>query len=254
VSKSGGTFDTSTSGEAKRMVVVFDCDDADQFLDRLSPRGPFFGSTEAGGSQPDLGDAWIFRGHSDDHYVLSPSALRKENSFAEFGGWKCIDNDPQIRAELAVTRQFFNLADATGLALPEDSQALRAVIANLVQEDYFKKLESGKEVWPPREIWSLLGIAQHYHVPTRLLDWTRRSFVAAYFAAKSVPENTTADGKLSVWAFAIDRFCSRFDPENAPTLERRYLQIPQSLKSRHRTRIIRIYMHKTASSLWNCAR
>lgn len=38
-------------------VVVKECEDADEFLEQLSSRGPIFGGTEASGSRPDLGDS-----------------------------------------------------------------------------------------------------------------------------------------------------------------------------------------------------
>jgi hypothetical protein len=44
-----------------------------------------------------------------------------------------------------------------------------------------------------------LMVLQHYHVPTRLLDWTASPYVAAFFAAAHHP---TLDGEI--WAF--DRF------------------------------------------------
>jgi hypothetical protein len=122
------------------IVKVVDCDSADEFLDKLSPRGPLFGGTEAVGSHIHLGDAWVFRGHSDDEYRLTPAAFRGIEAFAKFSTQRCENNESQIRAETDVLRRFFNLADATGLPLPEDSQILRASIQTLFTGSYFEKL------------------------------------------------------------------------------------------------------------------
>ena len=209
------------------IVEIVDCAGADELLAQLSAHGRLFGGTEAVGSNIHLGDSWVFRGLSDDEYQLVPSALRSVSSFAKFSTHRCEDNASQIRAETDVLLRFFNLADATGLPLPEDSQVLRASIQRLFTQSYFDQLEEGTEQWPPMNLWSLLGIAQHYGVPTRLMDWSRKAMVAAYFAASEAAAKlsnikdydrrleTGDKKKLCVWAFAFDRYASFYNKEHA---------------------------------------
>jgi hypothetical protein len=55
--------------------------------------------------------------------------------------------------------------------------------------------------WKKPGIWAALAIARHDGVPTRLLDWTNSTWIAAYFAACEIPEK---DGV--VWWFDQSAF------------------------------------------------
>ena len=67
-----------------------------------------------------------------------------------------------------------------------------------------------------------MGLAQHYGVPTQLLDWTLDIFIAAYFAGESAL-NSGPEEHMVVWAFYFPAFgkqdeASRlFDPVSIVT-------------------------------------
>jgi FRG domain-containing protein len=175
---------------------VVECSSADEFLDQISPRSNHF---------YDFGPwSFIFRGHGDARYQLRPSAFREGTMMLTRQGWRQVaawSTSEQVRAEQEMVRRYFEQVDWAGLPLPEDSQLLRQQLF----EDAIPI-----DGWPPQGLWSLLGLAQHYGIPTRLLDWTRSAHVAAYFAAREAaqwhwhPERAPQDvTRLGVWAYSL---------------------------------------------------
>ena len=193
-----------TSNEAPVTEVV-DCNDADSFLDILSPRSERFRNSDP--------NEWLFRGHSDDeNYKLLPSALRPTAKLKYLDRWvesRTLNLDMQIMAEMTLVHSFFRHADEQGLLIPEDSQALRQDVQGFDPD------------WPPRSLLSLMALAQHYGMPTRLLDWTFDPLVAAYFASEEAAREKSST-HLSVWAMRRNVLDARrmFQQEgNQPTVE-----------------------------------
>ena len=185
------------------VVQSVDLEDPEEFLDALAPRSAHFRDKPQG--------AWIFRGIDDDTYQFVPAALRTDERsrerFERLGeaGPVVPGEEPkrQVRAEIVIVAKFAWLADAQGLPLPEDTQELRERIrTERAIDDFAAEFVMGRKQWPPEGMFSLIGLAQHYRLPTRLLDWTRHAFTAAYFAARNPARNgTTRSRRLVVWAF-----------------------------------------------------
>ena len=71
-----------------------------------------------------------------------------------------------------------------------------------------------------RQLLERLSIAQHHGVPTRLLDWTLSTSVAAYFAASANPTKSAAIWALNLSKFPFPASLGRQLPEGGFTLEK----------------------------------
>lgn len=184
-----------------------DCTSAHEFLEALSPLGPHFGQAEV--SAP-----WLFRGQGGP-YPLIPSLFRKPGKLQDFTTRDTENFEELLLAERDILIQFFEIADKRGLILPDDSQELRSILEIFKSErgDSFTKEESVD--WQPSQMaLSLTALAQHYGLPTRLLDWTRQAWIAAFFAAESASQ-PNEPGKqprqVVVWAFFFPKL-GKHDP------------------------------------------
>jgi len=105
-----------------------------------------------------------------------------------------------VTAEQKAVQEFWTTADRVGLAIPEDSQVVRS-------QSRVASLMAGPDpidpIWPPLELLSIVAMAQHYGVPTRLLDWSWKPNVAAYFAAQPCGNDPDPD-RLAVWALQTE--------------------------------------------------
>jgi hypothetical protein len=154
---------------------------------------------------------FIFRGHGSERYGLIPSVFRGRGAPSPrnpAGRPERRTYETQISAEAEQIAEFCQMADTRGLRLAEDTQQLRSMLASI--SDLVEKVAKGEWFWPPDEMLSVLALAQHYGVPTRLLDWSRHPYIAAYFAASDAVDHRIK-GCLAVWAFGTSMVDAEVD-------------------------------------------
>lgn len=181
------------------------CNTAEEFWAHLSPEKPLK-STHLVDSKD---SKFIFRGQANSEWGLEPSVLRHSegnpNPAHRAFGRTNIQCDEQIMIELQILRNFVEACDASGLRINNDSSEFRSkyLDPHTAIDLYFKKPSE----WPNEKLHELMALAQHHRVPTRLLDWSSRSYVAAYFAASDALKERKScdkDNRMTVWVLEIE--------------------------------------------------
>ncbi|MEE5131409.1 FRG domain-containing protein [Pseudomonas alliivorans] len=162
---------------------------ARQLFDYMSPLNPIW----------DTG-RYIYRGQPDDSYKLTPSVCRRgAGSFAHGSARRMFDASTlgQVSLELDILKRFLDGCDKSGLVVPGYTEQLKEKFHSNISS-----FMSAHTPWPPASLYEIMAVAQHYDVPTRLLDWTERALVACYFAASSanLEIDTMNMPRIAIWA------------------------------------------------------
>lgn len=166
-------------------------------------------------------DGFIFRGHSRGSYKLIPSALRKDkdtgfplilkyhptgcHSIMIARNWENI-----IRSEYNLLTNFYKEANKQGLAVP---------INNYISNNYFMRYNNeyfdNLKTWYDKDMCALASLAQHYKLPTQMLDWTFNIDVAFYFALEGIVKDLflekDIEKKFNIWGVRAEYIIANYD-------------------------------------------
>ncbi len=187
---------------APKAIEDVEAKSPEEFVDYLYARNGLWASRPAD---------WIFRGQGDLRWPISPSVFRPDTvlydtvtSRVKRGRAKTVLT--QIDGERRLLRMFLLRADSAGLPLAKHDETLFDRDTYVDQwVPLWNRIKGGEfEQWPPTEIRPNLALAQHYGVPTRLLDFSTSATTAAHFAAKTAAIHHAGDKPDVDWkAFCV---------------------------------------------------
>jgi len=133
---------------------------------------------------------YIFRGESKE-YPLLPSFLRgdvKRKITNGDGILRELDlfESRVIDAEYRYIRDFYIQSDLQGLNIPEIVELRKDIITPFYFDHERRTDFTYNGTWIPEYLYEITGIAQHYGVPTRFIDWSLSFHTALFFACEGI--------------------------------------------------------------------
>lgn len=192
------------------------------------------------GKYKDLIGNFLFRGHEDRDWELIPSIFRENNLKLLFADEEKEDKYSlegyhflRVIREQGLVYEFYREASERALKIPrvETIEEYKRDEYRLMDKEVHKKVSI--EWIDNVNMEEICALAQHYDIPTRLLDWTKDVNVAIYFAIQDIFNKTKKiykTKKIVIWAFDF----KKIKEYNLNCLEiNKNIEIINSLKKRN---------------------
>lgn len=191
------------------------CEKYDEFLNIITPWN----------SSYDL-SKFVFRGLSNDQYELLPNSFRDKThkSLSDIARITINNNHKYADAmkligygnlgtqhasyEFHILRRFYKKANSHGLYVPRSKFMSHSMERDYIGLEPLLRLY-GYETWLERDLLEIASLAQHYGLPTRLIDWSYNPYTAAFFASNNIKKKK--DGLISLWMVNIDSLSDVFE-------------------------------------------
>ena len=196
-------------------VKEIKCDSVKDFIQRISYGGDLYKLIDS---------RYIYRGESSDEYKLIPSALRPENhnelvdlvtNFLPLYKYANENSECfQMAAEFISLYLFYMRSDYRGLDIPNIDDFRNKLVGLINLYDFIYR----NPTWLPLKYIELAGLAQHYGVKTRLLDWSQDINVAIYFAISGLMKIEESKMPKNILLWVLDTTIFKAPEEDIPSI------------------------------------